>query len=264
MLTITNPLREQVVLSVIRRLQLPLGSRGLDAGCGIGLQTLQLARAVGSWGHVTGLDKAADLLAYAHTLVLKSGMSERISLREGDIGRLPYDNNAFDWAWSADCVGYAPVKPLPLLKELVRVVRPGGLVVILAWSSERLLPGYPLLEAHLNATSSGIAPFVQGTGPDRHFLRALGWFKKVGLEGPLAQTFVGDVSAPLSMDLRDALIALFQMRWSGAESELLPAYRSEYRRLCLPESADFIVDLSDYYAFFTYTVFSATVSDEAR
>ncbi|MEJ2303365.1 MAG: hypothetical protein P8Y14_17710 [Anaerolineales bacterium] len=84
---------------------------------------------------------------------------------------------AFDWAWSVDCVGYAPIEPLPLVKELARVVKPGGRVAILAWSSEKLLPGYPVLEAHLNATSSGIAPFVRGKKPELHFTRALGWLR---------------------------------------------------------------------------------------
>lgn len=262
MLAVSNPLREPVIRSVIHRLGLPPGSRGLDAGCGIGLQTLLMARAVGRSGHVTGLDKSAHLLAHAKERVDEAGLSKRISLRQGDIGDLPCDNDAFDWAWSADCVGYAPMEPLPLLRELVRVVRPGGLVAILSWSSERLLPGYLVLEAHLNATSSGIAPFVRGADPDRHFLRALNWFRKVGLTDPVGETFAGSVQAPLSVDLRNALIALFEMRWSEVESELLPEYRAEYRRLCLPQSPDFIVDLSDYYALFTYTVFSATVPHE--
>ena len=52
----SNPLREPTLRSVIRSLHLPSGSRVLDVGCGIGLQALLLAEAVGSAGHVTGLD----------------------------------------------------------------------------------------------------------------------------------------------------------------------------------------------------------------
>ena len=48
-------------------------------------------------------------------------------------------------------------KARSLVKELARVVKPGGSVALLAWSSEKLLPGHPLLEGHLNATSAGIA-----------------------------------------------------------------------------------------------------------
>ncbi|TET97077.1 MAG: methyltransferase type 11, partial [Dehalococcoidia bacterium] len=55
-LAVSNPLSEAVIPSAIQALQLPRGSRGLDAGCGIGLQALLLAEAVGPAGHVTGLD----------------------------------------------------------------------------------------------------------------------------------------------------------------------------------------------------------------
>ncbi|HEX5942204.1 MAG TPA: hypothetical protein VFY66_07990, partial [Anaerolineales bacterium] len=48
-----NPLREPTLRSIIQSLQLPRGSRGLDAGCGIGLQAFLLAEAVGPEGQVT-------------------------------------------------------------------------------------------------------------------------------------------------------------------------------------------------------------------
>jgi len=258
-LTVSNPLMEPTVCSAIQALQLPSGSRGLDAGCGIGLQALLLAEAVGPTGHVTGLDISPEFLLHAQEIAKKSGLPERISFQEGDVSKLPFDNGTFDWAWSSSCVGYAPIEPLPLVKELARVVKPGGSVAIFVWSSEKLLPGYPLLEAHLSATSSAIAPFVKGKRPDLHFLRALGWFRAAGLEEPTARTFAGEAYAPLSDDLRSALIALFEMRWPGVESELEQEDSAEYQRLCLPESPDFILNNSDYYAFFTCSMFCGKV-----
>ena len=255
-----NTLREPVLRSAIRALQLPVGSRGLDAGCGIGLQALLLAEAVGTAGHVMGLDLSPELLVYARDMVQQTGLSDRISFREGDVNMLPFDDDTFDWAWSVDCVGYAPLEPLPLVKELARVVKPGSSVAILAWSSEKLLPGHPLLEAHLNATSAGIAPFVQGKKPESHFLRALGWFRDAGLVEVSAQTFTGDVQAPLSDDLRQALLDLFQMRWPDVEAELTPDDWAEFQRLCLPQSPDFTVAQPDYYAFFTYSMFQGKVA----
>lgn len=255
----TNPLVEPVYRLAIQALQLPSGSRGLDAGCGVGLQALLLSEAVGPAGHVTGLDLSPDHLLYAGEMIKKAGLSEQISFRPGDVRKLPFDDSNFDWAWSANCVGYAPLDPLPLVQELARVVRPGGIVAILAWSSQTLLPGFPLLEARLNATTSGIAPFSVGSRPESHFLRGLGWFRDAGLKELSARTFVGDAHAPLSADIRAALLALLQMRWPGVESELAPQESEEFRRLCLPESTDLILDHPDYYAFFTCSMFSGSV-----
>jgi ubiquinone/menaquinone biosynthesis C-methylase UbiE len=259
-LDLSDSLREPSIRSAIEALQLPSGSRGLDAGCGIGSHTLLLAEAVAPGGHVTGLDLRPDFLAHARETAAKSSLSEHVSFQEGDIRRLPFDDDTFDWVWSVDCAGYAPGEPLPLLRELARVVKRGGIVAILAWSSQQLLPGYPLLEARLNATSLGIAPFAEGKRPQLHFLRALGWFRDAGFEECKARTFAGDVHAPLSDELRAALLSLIEMRWGEPQSELSQEDWAEYQRLCQPESPDFILDLPDYYAFFTYSLFYGKVA----
>ncbi|MFC2000894.1 class I SAM-dependent methyltransferase [Chloroflexota bacterium] len=250
-----NTLREPTIHAMIKALHLPEGSRGLDAGCGIGQQCLLLAEEVGFSGHVTGLDVSAEILAYGREIVKEAGLSERISFQEGDIANLPFESNAFDWVCSIDCVGYGPWEPLPLLKELARVVKPGGIVAIAAWSSEMLLPGYPRLEARLGATSAGIAPFVQGKKPELHFLRALGWFHELGLKEPKAKVFAGSVCTPLDDEIRNFLMALFDMRWPDVSTELSSDDLVEFQRLCLPDSPDFILNLPDYHAFFTYTMF---------
>ena len=255
----TNPLQEPVMRRAIHALDLPPGSQGLDVGCGIGLQAIMLAEAVGPGGHVTGIDLSPEFLVYARSIAEKAGISEQVSFQEGDMNNLPFDDDTFDWLWSANCAGYAPGEPLPLLKELARVVKPGGSVIILAWSSQQLLPGYPVLEAHLNATSSGIAPFVEGALPELHFPRMMGCFRRAGMEEVTAQTFMGDVCAPLSEEMRSALTALIEMRWVDVGAELSEEDWAEYQRLCLPESPDFILDIPDYYAFYTYSMFRGRV-----
>ncbi len=254
-LLVMNPLRKSTLCAVIDTLQLPSGSQGLDAGCGIGLQCLLLAETVGLTGHVTGVDVSPEFLNHGQKMVKEAGLSERISFQEGDITKLPFDNNTFDWAWSADCVGYGPLEPLPLLEEMARVVKPNGIVAISAWSSENLLPGYPRLEARLRATLAGIAPFTNRNKPETHFLRALNWFHKIGLKEPRAKVFADSFHAPLNKEIRNALAGLLEMRWPDVEVELSSDDQAEFRRLCLSGSPDFILNLPDYYAFFTHTLF---------
>jgi len=260
-LLVANPLREPTLRAVIETLQLPSGSSGIDAGCGIGLQCLLLADAVGVSGHVTGLDVSREFLNRGEAIVKAADLSERISFQQGDVTTIPFDNNTFDWAWSADCIGYGPWEPLPLLKELARVVKPGGIVAISGWSSENVLPGYPRLEARLRATSGGLAPFVHGNKPETHFLRALSWFREIGLKEPDAKVFADSFYAPLSRGIRNALVGLFDMRWIDGERELSSDDQIEFRRLCQPDSPDFILNLSDYYAFFTHTLFWGKIAE---
>jgi ubiquinone/menaquinone biosynthesis C-methylase UbiE len=252
-------LREPVLGSIIQSLQLPRGSKGLDAGCGIGLQAFLFAEAIGTEGHITGIDILPELLIYGAASVAKLGLSDRITFREADMHHLPFDDNAFDWAWSADCIGYPAGELTASLEELVRVVKPGGDVLLLGWSSQQLLPGYPLLEARLNATCSGYIPFLKEKCPDSHFMRALQWFRGASLEDIKAQTFVGEVQSPLTSGERTALISLFEMLWGDPQPETSPEDWRQYQCLCKPESADFILDIPDYYAFFTYTMFRGRV-----
>ena len=101
-LLVTNPLQEPVMRRVVRALNLPPGSRGLDVGCGIGLQAIMLAEAVGPAGHVTGVDLSPEFLVHARDIAEKAGISEQVSFQEGDMNNLPFDDDAFDWVWSAN------------------------------------------------------------------------------------------------------------------------------------------------------------------
>jgi ubiquinone/menaquinone biosynthesis C-methylase UbiE len=255
-----NPLREPALRPIIAAMQLAPGSRGLDIGCGIGLQAPLLAEAIGPSGRVTGLDISAELLAYAQNRIRPLAGAARITFQEGDMLSLPFPDDTFDWVWSVDCVGYPAGDLLPVLKEVTRVVRQGGAVAIAAWTSQQLLPGYALLEARLNATCSAYAPFLQDKSPESHFQRALRWFSEAGITEAAARTFVGDIQAPLSAEYRTALTSLFEMLWAEAQPSASEADKLEYRRLCRAESPDFILNLPDYYAFFTYTVFAGLVS----
>lgn len=257
---ISNPFQEPVFEKALKLMKLPPGSKILDAGCGIGLQVLLFAEIVGPSGHVTGLDINPDFLEYAKKFAKKAGIPERISFKQGDIYDLPLEDNTFDWLWSSNCAGYYLTRnPVQLMNELSRVVRPDGKIVLLIYSSQMLLPGYPWLEARLNATSAGIAPFTSGQKPEDHYYRALNWFKKAGIKRGEVKTITESFNAPLSKKNRDALLSLIEMRWEGAENELSKKDMELFQELTNPDSPEFILDNQNYYAFVTYSVFTGRV-----
>jgi demethylmenaquinone methyltransferase/2-methoxy-6-polyprenyl-1,4-benzoquinol methylase len=176
---------------------------------------------------------------------------------------MPFEPDVFDWAWSVDCVGFIPGEPVEMVGEMVRVVKPGGTVALLFWSSQQLLPGYPLLETRLNGTRAGAAPAKPSWPPERHPLRSLGWLARVGLRAPTARTFVTDLQAPLGEDEKLALASLIEMRWGNPESELSAEDCRLYQRLTDRGGPDSIVDGEDYFGFFTYSLFWGIVPDQA-
>lgn len=255
-LRLSDCLRKEVIREAIATLHLSRSSRGLDAGCGIGSHARLLAEAVSPGGQVTGIDASGEFLKIACDDAAAAGLDDRVSFQRADVGDLPFDDRHFDWAWSVDCVGVIGGEPIALLREMSRVLKPEGILAICAWSSQQLLPGHPALEARLNATRQGVAPFTTGMPPERHFLRAQGWMHEVGLTQITARTFTGEIRTPLDENEREALISLFEMRWGDPRSELSRENYEEYRRLCDPNSPEFIPDCRDYYAYFSYTMFS--------
>jgi hypothetical protein len=135
-----------------------------------------------------------------------------------------------------------------------------GKATILFWSSQRLLPGYPLLEARLNATCAANFPYTDDTRPELHILRAQDWLQEAGLDTLQARTCVADIHAPSDDAARDALTGSFQMLWGKAEPEVTSEDWAQFQRLCQPESPDFILNLPNYYAFIGYSLFWGKVA----
>ncbi|MHB8781511.1 MAG: methyltransferase domain-containing protein [Candidatus Geothermincolia bacterium] len=259
-LSLLAPLRRPVVGQALGALCLRAGSEGVDVGCGIGLEAVQLITAVGAEGHVTGVDISPGQVAAAQRRAEALGLADRLSFVTADIYELPFDAEVFDWAWSGDCVGYAPGQARLAVAEMARVVKPGGTVALFAWSSQQLLPGHPDLEARLAATAAGLAPWREGHDPDAHFMRAPFWLAGAGLRDIKARTFTREILAPLKPEERQALLALFAMRWPGVEAELSPREHALFASLTDPASPGFLPDRAGYYAFFTYSMFWGRVA----
>jgi demethylmenaquinone methyltransferase/2-methoxy-6-polyprenyl-1,4-benzoquinol methylase len=254
-----NPLREATLRAAVGSFGVPRGSRGLDIGCGIGDVTVLLAEAVGPEGAVTGLDISGRLLQYAARRVAGSAASGQVHFAQGDMLNLPVAPGVLDWAWSVDCVGYPAGDLLPMLRQIRRLLRPEGRVVLLGWTDQQVLPGHEALEARLNAQCSAFAPFLEGHPPQAHFRNALPRFREAGLVDTTCQTVVGRISSPLSAAQRQGMALLFEMLWGGSLLRASRANQEAYRRLCLPTSPDFIGDVPGYSAAFMVMVFSGTV-----
>jgi len=259
LLRLADRLRMPALSAAVQTLGLPTGGLGLDVGCGIGSHTEVLVKATAPGGWVTGLDLSTEHLAVAEGSAREKGLSHRARFQRGRAETLPFDPDSFDWAWSVDCVGFIPGDSVQMVREMARVVRPGGSVATVLWSGQSLLPGYPLLEAHLNATRAGLAPASGASPPGRHFFRSIGWMSQAGLENLAARTFPVDLRGPLGEEEREALASIIEMRWDRPESELSREDWELYERITDRRGPDSVVDLEDYFGFFTYTMFWGSV-----
>jgi len=83
--------------------------------------------------------------------------------------------------------------------------------------------------------------------------------RAAGLTNTEVLTFATSVHAPLSPEVRRAMTDILEMRWPDVERELSREDLEQYRRLADPASPDFVLNLPDYYGFFTYSVFRGWV-----
>lgn len=250
-LAMAHPLRRPVLDMIFGAFE--LDGRGVDVGCGIGLPAVEAAL---KGLEVTGLDGETEFLETAEIISRTLEFHNALSFVKGDAADLNFKDNTFDWAMSIDCVNYAKGLGQDAVSQMIRVIRPGGRLVLAAWSSQVLLPGYPLLEARLNATARGLAPFEKDMDPNRHFLVTAGMCEGLGLEDIQCRTFVRDIAGPLTKEIQRALADLFDMRWGKKNDCLDERDMKLYTALTDPASARFLPTQKNYCAFFTYTVFS--------
>lgn len=101
----------------------PPGSTVLEAGCGVGAQTLILARN-SPGAHFVSVDLSPESLARAEELITGSGLTN-VTFRQADICDLPFDESSFDHVFV--CFTLEHIKdPLIALGNIMKVLRPGG------------------------------------------------------------------------------------------------------------------------------------------
>jgi SAM-dependent methyltransferase len=111
------------------------GDRVLDVACGTGALTLAAARIAGASGSVVGLDPNPDMLAVARR---KPAQTEWL---EGKAEDLPLPDNSFDAVVSQFGLMFFDDKP-QALREMVRVLKPGGRLAVAVCDAVENSPGY--------------------------------------------------------------------------------------------------------------------------
>ena len=99
--------------------------RVLDAGCGAGHLSFALAAPEGGGAEVTALDPTSDMLAAVQRVAAERGLTERIDTALGSVQDLPFADAHFDLVASRYSAHHWAQLPQGL-SELVRVLRPGG------------------------------------------------------------------------------------------------------------------------------------------
>ncbi|MDJ0381097.1 methyltransferase domain-containing protein [Streptomyces sp. G-G2] len=142
---------------------LRLGQRVLDAGCGTGRALTELRAAVGPSGTVLGADLTPQMLAEA----ARAGRDAAGTLLLADVARLPLRDGCLDAVFAAGLIAHLP-DPGANLRELARVVRPGGRLALFhpigraalaARQGRELTPGDMRAEHNLG-------PLLAGSGWD--------------------------------------------------------------------------------------------------
>jgi ubiquinone/menaquinone biosynthesis C-methylase UbiE len=121
------------------------GMRLLDVGCGPGSITRGLAERLAP-GQVVGLDLSRETLAAARADAAARGL-ENLTYEAGSVYELPFPNASFDVAYAHQVFQHLR-EPAAALGEMLRVLRPGGLVAIreVDWGTVAYWPPDPWLD----------------------------------------------------------------------------------------------------------------------
>jgi SAM-dependent methyltransferase len=140
-----------------------IGHTVLDVACGTGVVAAAAAERVGPSGAVTGVDINPGMIAIA-------ARTDGVRWAQADAARLPFPDGGFDRVLCQAGLQFVPDR-LGALREMRRVLRPGGRVALLVWRALHHSPGFAALADALQAVvgpdAAAVmrAPFVFGDDP---------------------------------------------------------------------------------------------------
>lgn len=192
---------------LVAQLGIGPGMKVLDLGSGDGTTAVPAAR-LGA--EVLGVDIASNLVAAGNERATAEGLTN-LRFEEGDASAL--DNladDSFDLVVTVFGAMFAP-RPYDVAKEMVRVTRPGGRIVMGNW-----IPGDPTLVAQILRIASAYSP-----PPPERFVSPMTW----GVEEEVANRFreAGVAPESVTFDRRE-----FRFEYDRPTSEFLKLFREYY------------------------------------
>jgi ubiquinone/menaquinone biosynthesis C-methylase UbiE len=193
--------------ALIGSLGVTKGLKVLDLGCGDGTTALPEAR-LGA--DVLGVDIAKNLVEAGNERAKEEGLTN-CKFQEGDASNLQeLKDHTFDLVVSIFGAMFAP-KPFDVAKEMVRVIKPGGHIVMGNW-----IPNDPTLVAQILKISSAYSP-----PPPEGFISPMTW----GVENNVIERFA---SAGVPKEKVSCVRDTYTFNFPGAPSEFVDAFRKYY------------------------------------
>ena len=193
--------------ALVERIGVTRGLKVLDLGCGDGTTALPAAM---RGADVLGVDIARNLVEAGNRRASAQGLAN-VKFQHGDAtGLKELEDRTFDLAVSIFGAMFAP-KPFDVAREMVRVTRPGGRVVMGNW-----IPGDPTLVAQILKISSAYSP-----PPPEGFISPMTW----GIEANVIERF-GAAGVP--KDRISCVKDTYMFNFAGTTSEYVDAFRKYY------------------------------------
>lgn len=124
------------------RLDLPPSAQVLEVGCGTGAVLRFLAGRDDFSGKVFGVDQCQPFIEAASRFAQEKNVDDRVDFRVGDAHDLDFPGDTFDAVIAHTLISHV-TEPEAVLREMARVVRPGGMLVIFDGDYASLTYGYP-------------------------------------------------------------------------------------------------------------------------
>jgi ubiquinone/menaquinone biosynthesis C-methylase UbiE len=193
--------------ALVQKLGVTKGLKVLDLGCGDGTTALPEAK-LGA--DVVGIDIARNLVEAGNRRAAEHGLTN-LKFQEGDASNLErVPDKSFDVVVSVFGAMFAP-KPFEVAKEMVRVTRPGGRIVMGNW-----IPNDPTLVAQILKISSNYTP-----PPPEGFVSPITW----GVESHVIERFT---AAGIPKENISFAQDTFIFNFPGTPSEFVDEFRKYY------------------------------------